>query len=178
MKGSMLIGTVLGAGLAVGAGGIASYQMMNKGPDYAEVVAVTPVTERIETPREECTDVPVTRQKAVKDKHQIAGTVVGAVAGGLLGNAIGGGGDNTAAKVAGAAAGGYAGNKAQEHLQKNNTETVMETQCETVVDVSENTIGYDVEYRLGEETGHVRMDRDPGRTIPVKDGQLDIAANP
>jgi uncharacterized protein YcfJ len=178
MKGSMLIGTVLGAGLAVGAGGIAGYQMMTKGPDYAEVVAVTPVTERIETPREECRDVPVTRQKAVKDKHQITGSVVGAVAGGLLGNALGGGGSNTGAKVAGAAAGAYAGNKAQEHIQENNTETVMETQCQTVVDVSENTIGYDVEYRLGEETGQVRMDRDPGRTIPVKDGQLDIAQNP
>ena len=86
-------------------------------PDYAQVVDVTTVTESIKTPREECHDKVVTRQKPVEDTHQVAGTVIGAVAGGLLGNAIGGG-KNTAAKIAGAAAGGYAGNKTQETMQE------------------------------------------------------------
>jgi len=174
MNRSMLIGTLFGAGIATAAGGFAGYTMLNE-PKFAEVVDVTPVTERIETPREECRDVQVTRQKAVKDKHQVTGTVVGAIAGGLLGNALGGGGSNTGAKVAGAAVGGYAGNKAHEKIQQNNTETVTETRCDTVVDVSENTVGYDVTYRIGEQTGQVRMDHDPGATIPLQDGQLVIA---
>jgi uncharacterized protein YcfJ len=170
----MLIGAVAGAGIALAGGGIAGYKMINE-PKFAQVIAVTPVTERIETPREECTDRQVTRQKPVKDQHQVAGTVIGAVAGGLLGNALGGGGSNTGAKIAGAAVGGYAGNKTQERIQSNNTETVTETECKTVTDVSERTIGYDVEYSIGEQTGQVRMDHDPGDVIPLRDGQLVLA---
>lgn len=178
MNTSLLTGVVLGGALAVGAGGIASYQIMSRGPDVAEVLGVTPVTETIETPREVCEDVAVTRQKAVKDKHQITGTVVGAVAGALLGNALGGGGDNTGTKIAGAAAGGYAGNKAHEKIQENNTETVMERQCHTEVEVTERTIGYDVDYRIGEASGRVRMDHEPGPTIPLQDGELVLASSP
>lgn len=171
MNRSMMIGTVFGATVATAAGGFAGYRMLSE-PKYAEVVEVTPVTERVETPREECHDKQVTRQKAVKDKHQVTGTVIGAVAGGLLGNALGGGGGNTGAKLAGAAVGGYAGNKAHEKVQEGNTETVTETVCNTVTDVTQRTIGYDVTYRIGDEAGQVRMDHDPGEAIPLRDGQL------
>jgi uncharacterized protein YcfJ len=174
MNKSMLVGTVFGAGLATAAGGIAGYKMLS-GTEYAQVVAVTPVTETIKTPREECSDQVVTKQEPVKDKHKITGTVIGAVAGGLLGNAIGGSGKNTAAKVAGAAAGGYAGNKTQEHLQKNDTYQTTEQSCKTVFDVSERTVGYDVQYRIGDVPGEVRLDHDPGATIPLQDGKLLIA---
>ena len=174
MNKSMLVGIVFGAGLATAAGGIAGYKMLN-GPEYAQVTAVTPVTESIKTPREECTDQVVTKQEPVKDKHKIAGTVLGAVAGGLLGDAIGGGGKNTAAKIAGAAAGGYAGNKAQETMQKNDTYQATQRSCKTVYDVSERTVGYDVKYRIGDEPGEVRLDHDPGDTIPLQDGKLLVA---
>lgn len=174
MNRSMVIGGIFGAAVATAGGGIAGYKML-KEPEFAEVIAVAPVTERIETPREECHDVQVTRQKPVKDQHQVTGTVIGAVAGGLLGNALGGGGSNTGAKIAGAAVGGYAGNKAQEKIQDSNTETVTQRQCNTVVDVSERTVGYDVKYRIGEETGEVRMDHDPGDVIPLHEGQLVLA---
>jgi len=176
MNKSMLTGIVLGATVAVAGGGIAGYQMI-KGPQHAEVVSVTPVTERIETPREECHDVQVTRQKPIKDQHQVTGTVLGAVAGGLLGDAIGGGGSNKGAKLAGAVAGGYAGNKTQERIQDGNTETVTETVCKTLVDVSERTIGYDVSYRIGDTAGQVRMDHDPGSSIPLRDGELVLSGN-
>lgn len=174
MNKSMLIGTVFGAGLATAAGGFAGYKMLS-GPDYAQVVAVTPVTETIKTPREECVDKVVTRQEPVKDEHKITGTVLGAVAGGVLGNAIGGGGKNTAAKIAGAAVGGYAGNKTQEHLQKTDTYQTTERVCKTVYDESTKTVAYTVEYKIGDEPGRVRMDYDPGDKIPVQDGQLVIA---
>jgi len=172
MNKSMVTGILIGSSLAVAAGGIASYQLLPQEPQFAEVLKVTPATERIETPREVCEDVAVTRQKPVKDQHQITCTVVGAVAGALIGDALGGGGKNTGTKVAGAVAGGYAGNKAHEKIQQNNTETVTERRCETVVDVTERTIGYDVDYRIGETAGRVRMDREPGATIPLRDGEL------
>jgi uncharacterized protein YcfJ len=171
MNKSILVGTVLGAGLATAVGGFAGYRMLS-GPEFAEVVAVTAVTESVKTPREECHDQVVTRQQPVKDTHKIAGTVIGAVAGGVLGNVIGGGGKNTAAKIAGAAAGGYAGNKTQETMQENDTYQTTERVCKTVVDVSERTVGYDVKYRIGDVPGEVRMDHDPGDTIPLEDGKL------
>lgn len=174
MNRSMLVGAVLGAGLATAAGGFAGYRMLT-GPEYAQVVAVTPVTESIKTPREECSDQIVTRQEPVKDKHKITGTVLGAVAGGLLGDAIGGGGKNTAAKIAGAAVGGYAGNKTQETMQAGDTYQTTERVCNTVVDVSERTVAYDVKYQIGDVAGEVRMDHDPGDTIPLQDGKLVIA---
>jgi uncharacterized protein YcfJ len=174
MKKSMLVGTVFGAGLATAAGGFAGYKMLSD-QAYAQVVSVTPVTESIKTPREECSDQVVTKQEPVKDTHKIAGTVLGAVAGGLLGNAIGGGGKNTAAKIAGAAAGGYAGNKTQESLQKSDTYQTTQRVCKTLYDVSERTVGYDVKYQIGDVPGQVRMEHDPGDTIPVQDGKLALA---
>ena len=172
MNKSMIVGSVLGAAVAVAGGGIAGYKILEK-PKFAEVLAVTAVTERVETPREVCHDVQVTRQKPVKDQHQIAGTVIGAVAGGLLGNQIGGGSGKKIATVAGAVGGGYAGNKVQEGMQERDTYTATETRCSTVVDTSEKVVGYDVKYQLDGKIGQVRMDRDPGAQIPVnKEGQL------
>ena len=91
MNKSMLVGAVLGAVGVTAGGAVATYSLVNKGPEYAQVTDVQPIKQKVKTPREVCKDVAVTRQAPVKDQHQIAGTVVGALAGGLLGNQIGGG---------------------------------------------------------------------------------------
>ncbi len=39
-------------------------------------------------------------------------------------------------------------------------------------DITEHTWGYHVTYRIGDATGNVRMDYDPGDRIPLRDGQL------
>lgn len=171
MNKSLLVGTVLGAVGVTAGGAVATYSLVS-GPQYAEVLAVTPVNETIKTPRQVCNDVVVTRQKPVQDQHRIAGTAVGAVVGGLLGNQIGGGTGKKVATVAGAVGGGYAGNKVQEHMQNSDTYTTTETRCNTVTDVSEKLLGYDVKYQLGDKVDTVRMGRDPGAQIPVRDGQL------
>src|SRR5690606_34705982 len=173
MNKSMLVGAVLGAVGVTAGGAVATYSLVDRGPDYAEVLAVTPVNETVKTPREECKDVTVTRQRPVQDQHQIAGTAIGAIAGGLLGNQVGGGTGKKIATVAGAVGGGYAGNKIQEGMQQRDTYTTTETRCNTVTDTSEKLVGYDVKYQLGEKVGTVRMDRDPGDRIPVnKQGEL------
>jgi uncharacterized protein YcfJ len=171
MNKSMLVGAVLGAVGVTAGGAVATYNLVS-GPEYAEVLAVQPVKETIKTPREVCKDVAVTRQKPVQDQHQIAGTAIGAVVGGLLGNQVGGGSGKKIATVAGAVGGGYAGNKVQENMQANDTYTTTETRCSTVTDTSEKVVGYDVKYQLDGKEGQVRMARDPGARIPVKDGQL------
>ena len=168
----MMLGIGLGA-LGVTAGGaVATYSLGDFGPKYAEVLAVDPVKKAIRTPREVCKDVVVNHRKPVRDQHQVAGTVIGALAGGLIGNQIGAGSGKKLATVAGAAAGGYAGNKVQENMQAGDTYATTETRCTTVTDTSEKVVGYDVEYRLGEQVGRVRMDHEPGTRIPVRDGQL------
>lgn len=179
MNKSMLVGAVLGAVGVTAGGAIATYKLVNHGPEYAQVLGVQPVKQTIKTPREVCKDVAVTRQAPVKDQHQIAGTVIGAVAGGLLGNQIGGGTGKKIATVAGAVGGGYAGNKVQENMQNKDTYTTTETRCNTVNDLSERVVGYDVKYSIGDKVGKVRMDRDPGSQIPLdKNGQLILGQAP
>ncbi|WP_458128395.1 glycine zipper 2TM domain-containing protein [Pseudomonas sp. Z2-11] len=178
MNKSMLVGAVLGAVGVTAGGAVATYSLVKSGPEYAQVLAVDPVKTQIKTPREVCKDVTVTRQKPVQDQHQIAGTVLGAVAGGLLGNQIGGGNGKKIATVAGAAGGGYAGNKIQEGMQERDTYTTTQTRCNTVNDISDKVVGYDVRYMLDGKEGKVRMDRDPGNQIPVsKEGQLILGQN-
>ena len=178
MNKSMLVGAVLGAVGVTAGGAVATYSLVKSGPEYAQVLAVEPVKTQIKTPREVCKDVTVTRQKPVQDQHQIAGTVLGAVAGGLLGNQIGGGTGKKIATVAGAAGGGYAGNKIQEGMQERDTYTTTQTRCNTVNDISDKVVGYDVRYMLDGKEGKVRMVRDPGNQIPVsKEGQLILGQN-
>ncbi len=167
-----LTGVVLGGILATGLAAYGGYQVV-KGPAGAEVLDVKPITHVVKTPRQECKDQVVTKQKPIKDEKRVAGTVIGAVVGGVVGHQIGGGSGKDIATVAGAAAGGYAGNKVQKKIQENNTYQATENVCETVYDShTEETGKFRVRYRLNDKEGVVTMDHDPGKRIPVKDGEL------
>jgi uncharacterized protein YcfJ len=176
MDKSLVTGLVIGAAVAAGAGALAGLKLMNRGPEYAEVLKVTPVTRTIHTPRQECHDEQVTRQAPVKDEHQVLGTIAGAVIGGVIGHQVGGGSGRDLATVAGAAGGGYAGNRIQKNLQDRDTATTTEQKCATVYDSSEKITGYQVRYRLGGKEATLKMDHDPGPRIPLRDGQLDLTA--
>lgn len=179
MDKSMLKGVAVGgvAMVVLAAGGVTGYQAMTK-PQFAEVLAVREATEKVVTPHEECAQVQVHKQAPVKDPHRATGTVIGGVAGALLGSTIGGGKGKTVATVAGAAAGGYAGNQVQKNMQEKDVETTTETRCKTVNKTSEKRVGYDVSYRLDGKDGTVRMAFDPGKQIPVRDGQLVLEPQP
>jgi uncharacterized protein YcfJ len=181
MNKSMLTGLAIGAAVATAGGVIATnYSSWGKKqpeePEFAQVLNVEAIKRTVQTPREVCEDVPVTRQKPVKDQNKVVGTVAGAVLGGVLGNQVGEGSGKKLAAVAGAVAGGYAGNKVQENMQTKNTYTTTERRCHTVTDSHEVVDGYEVSYRLGETEGKVRMDHEPGETIPVANGQLQLDA--
>ena len=171
MDKSMLIGVVAGAIAVTAVGGFAGYKAM-KGPEYAEVLSAKAIDEKTRTPHQVCHDVTVSQRAPVRDENRIAGTAIGAVLGGVLGHQVGGGTGKTLATVAGAAGGGYAGNRIQENMQESDRETSRQTRCKTVYETTSKRVGYDVTYQLGEHQGVVRMDYDPGRRIPVEDGQL------
>lgn len=179
MDKSMLTGIGIGVAIAAAGGVIAGYNVIgNKEPAYAEVLSVDEVKQTVQVAREVCEEVPVTRQNPPKDERRIVGTVTGALIGGVLGNQVGGGSGKKIATVAGAAAGGYAGNKVQENMQAKDTYTEYETRCKTVTEPQAQLIGYDVSYRLGDDTGTVRMDHKPDARIPVQDGQLVLTQQP
>ena len=157
--------------VVLGTSGFTGYKSLTK-PKFAEVVAVKEVTETVVTPREHCENVQVHHEAPVKDENRIAGTVVGGLAGGLLGSAIGGGNGKTLATVAGAAAGGYAGNQVQKNMQQKDVVTTSEHRCKTLNTKSQKVLGYSVTYRLDGKDGVVRTSFRPGKTLPVKDGQV------
>lgn len=175
MNKSLVTGLVIGAAVVTAGAAVASFDVFDRSPKFAEVLKVDAVTKTERTPREVCNDHVVTHTQPAKDQKRIAGTVIGAVVGGVLGNQIGDGSGRKVATAAGAAAGGYAGNKVQQRMQNGNTYTTTETRCETVYDSNQKIVGYDVRYRLGDQEDTVRMDRDPGPRIPVENGQLQLA---
>ncbi|MFO1304840.1 MAG: glycine zipper 2TM domain-containing protein [Burkholderiales bacterium] len=174
MRNSNMSRAVIGmAAVALGLGA-AGCDSMSK-PKFAEVVSVKEAKETIKTPREVCEDVVVQKQAPVQDKNRVAGKVIGGVAGGVIGHQIGGGTGKTVATIAGAAGGAYVGNKVQKNAQERDVVSTTEKRCKTVEDVSEKLVGYDVAYKLDGKDGTIRMAYDPGKQIPVKDGQLVIA---
>jgi uncharacterized protein YcfJ len=179
MDKSMIKGMAIGgmAMVVLTAGGVTGYQALSQAAS-AEVLSAKEVMEKVVTPREVCEQVEVKRQAPVQDSNRVAGTALGGLAGGLLGNQIGGGRGKTAATVVGAAAGAYAGNQVQKNMQQKDLITTTENRCKTVEETSEKLVGYDVSYRLQGKEGVVRMDHKPGKTLPVKDGQLVLDAPP
>lgn len=147
------------------------------GPQFAQVVAVQPITQSATTskPRQVCQNEQVAVPETYKDKNQVGGAVVGGLVGALAGHQVGGGKGKTLATLGGAAAGAFAGHEIQKKHQENNA-TQMETRnvCHTVTDkaTSSKTVGYDVTYTLNGQAGHIRMDHDPGvgTGLPVRDG--------
>ena len=172
MNKSLVTGVVIGVAAAAGVSAVAGFKILNKGPEYAQVLKVTPLTKTVSTPRQECHDEQVTRQAKPRDQHQLIGSIAGAVVGGVLGHQIGGGRGKDIATVAGAAAGGYAGNRIEKHVQDKQTETTTETKCQTVYDKSVKKLGYSVRYRINDQEHTIKMDHDPGEKIAVKDGQV------
>lgn len=173
MNKSMIIGVVLGAGIATAGGAIGGYQLL-KQPTSAEVIKSVAITKEVKVPHEECTEKTVVHQKPVKDENRVAGKAIGAVLGGILGHQVGGGNGKKVATVAGAVAGGYAGDKVQDNMQKKDTYTTTENQCETRYEKHEETEGYNVTYRLKGKEATVKMSYNPGKEIPLKNGELDL----
>ncbi|EOE0250859.1 glycine zipper 2TM domain-containing protein [Klebsiella oxytoca] len=173
MNKSMLAGIGIGVAAALGVAAVAGLNVLDRGPQYAQVVSSTPIKESIKTPRKECRNVTVTHRRPVQDENRIAGSVLGAVAGGVIGHQFGGGRGRDVATVVGALGGGYAGNQIQGSMQEGDTYTTTQQRCKKVYDKSEKMLGYDVTYKIGDQQGKIRMDRDPGAQIPLdSNGQL------
>ncbi|EIG92519.1 hypothetical protein OkiPb00131_22320 [Escherichia coli] len=103
MNKSMLAGIGIGVAAALGVAAVASLNVFERGPQYAQVVSATPIKETVKTPRQECRNVTVTHRRPVQDENRITGSVLGAVAGGVIGHQFGGGRGKDVATVVGGA---------------------------------------------------------------------------
>lgn len=147
MKESTLTGVLAGAAVVTAGLAFASFRILEGDAQFAEVLAVQPIVESVQRPRQECPE------ELTVDGHRAPGTP-GAP------HAV-----PTALALANPVA--TATSAAQDPAPNPAT-----TNCRTVYESILETIGYDVVYRLGNRQGTVRMDHDPGDRIPVKDGEL------
>lgn len=148
-------------------------------PEFAQVVAVQPVTQTFATsrPHRVCREEQVAVPVPYRDQNQVGGAVAGGVLGALAGHMIGGGHGRTLMTLAGAAGGAFAGHEIQKrHQEDNATEMQTRNVCHTVTDhaTSTRTVAYDVTYTLDGRTGHLQMARAPmvGSGLPVHDGAV------
>lgn len=132
-------------------------------PDTARVISVTPRTEQVNYPRQEC------RQEYSYGDPQgrgNTGAVIGGVAGGLLGSQVGGGNGRVAAAAAGAVIGAITGDRL-ENDRGGSTQQVSQ-RCYTVDSWQTRTVGYAVTYVYQGRTFSTVMSRDPGNRLPVR----------
>jgi uncharacterized protein YcfJ len=171
MNKSLITGLAVGGIAVTAAGAFAGYQAVSDRKS-AQVLDVEQLTRSVKTPRQVCSDEVVSHEVTSRDPKRVTGSIIGAVAGGVLGNQIGDGSGQTVATVAGAAAGGYAGSKIQKHMQDGKTTQSVEQRCRTVYDSVDKADGYNVRYRLDGEVRTVKLNYDPGMSIPVENGLL------
>jgi len=133
--------------------------------DSARVLSVTPKTESVNIPRQECR-TEYQQQSYGSQHNSIMGAVIGGVAGGLLGNTIGRGSGRVAAAAVGAGVGAIAGDR----ISRNNTVTTRSVPVETCYQVDNwqtvNT-GYLVTYEYNGRTYSTVTAVDPGDYIDV-----------
>ena len=164
--------TILAAGGLVTLAGVAAVAG-HEASTTARVVSAIATTHSVRVAHEQCHDEPVVHQAPVKDTHRLLGTGLGAAIGGILGHQVGGGRGNTLATVAG---GAYAGNKVQEKTQQADTTTTIEKRCETTYEHRQEPAGYEVVYDYRGERHRVHLDHDPGTTLPVVGGKVQLSA--
>ena len=138
---------------------------------YAQVIGTDPVreTSTVSTPHEVCNDVVVQDRLPERDGN-VGGTVAGAVIGGLIGNQVGKGNGRKLATVAGAVGGGFAGREIDRRHVGGQVVNRTERQCHTETSTSEasRVVAYNVTYRNPDgTTGSTRMDSRPGSRIPL-----------
>lgn len=131
--------------------------------DTARVVRVSPQTEQINQPRQECH---TEYTQAPPPNRGIGGSILGGLAGGILGNQVGGGNGRTAATAVGAIAGAITGDRVENNNQAAGQQEVR--QCHTVDNWQTRNNGYAVTYEYNGHTYTSVMPYDPGSRLRLR----------
>ncbi len=132
--------------------------------DSARVLSVTPQTDRVNMPRQECrTDY---QQQTYNNGSSPVGAIIGGIAGGLLGSTVGRGNGRVAAAAVGAGVGAVTGDR----IGNNNnvsTRTVPVQSCYQVDNWQTVNTGYLVAYEYNGRTYTTVTNQPPGKYIDV-----------
>ncbi len=136
--------------------------------DSARVISVSPQTERVNMPRQECRTEYQQQSGRQEGDRSIAGAVIGGVAGGLLGNTIGRGNGRIAAAAIGAGVGALAGDRIGNQNNNGATSRSVPVQsCYQVDNWQTVNSGYLVTYEYNGRTYSTVMNEHPGNVIDV-----------
>ena len=138
--------------------------------EYADVIAVEPVIERVEVPvsGKVCWDEEVYHRH--RGYRSGAPQIIGSIIGGVIGNQFGGGHGKDAMTFAGAALGAAVARDVQEQHARDAEYATTELRCEIETDYREEdtVVGYDVTYEYKDETYTARMKYPPRDKIRVR----------
>lgn len=134
--------------------------------DYARVLAVTPQTERVNVPREQCHTEYVRESYNSYDRSPV-GAIIGGIAGGLLGSQIGKGNGRVAGAAVGAGVGAVVGDRIGS-VQRTGYSTRPVEHCAVVDDWQTVNRGYLVTYRYNGREYSTVTDTYPGESIRVR----------
>lgn len=131
--------------------------------DSARVLSVTPQTQRVNMPRQECR---TEYQQQTYSNSSPAGAILGGIAGGLLGSTVGRGNGRVAAAAVGAGVGAIAGDRIGNN-NSTTTRTVPVESCYQVDNWQTVNTGYLVAYEYNGRTYTTVTSQPPGKYIDV-----------
>lgn len=134
--------------------------------DTARVISVSPQTERINVPQQECR-TEYQQQSYSQGGNSITGAVIGGIAGGLLGSTVGKGSGRVAAAAVGAGVGAIAGDRISNSRQNVVTRNVPVEVCYQVDRWQTVNTGYFVTYEYNGRTYNTVTNEHPGRYVDV-----------
>lgn len=146
--------------------------------DNARVINVTPQTERVNMPRQECHTEYVRENYSYNNDRSPAGGIIGGIAGGLLGSTIGRGNGRIAAAAVGAGVGAVVGDRIGNQPNSVGSVDRPVDRCVSVDNWQIVNRGYLVRYNYNGRDYTTVTDNDPGNVIRVRVGVSDGRSAP
>lgn len=135
--------------------------------DTARVLSVREKTERINTPREECTTETVTTtSSAPSSERELGGALIGGLAGAIIGSQVGKGSGKTAGAAVGAATGALVGDRIQNSGGSAAAPQTIQ-RCRMIDSWQTRSLGYEVSYEYRGRTYSEVLPFQPGNTLRV-----------
>jgi uncharacterized protein YcfJ len=135
----------------------------------ARVTNVTPITETVSHPSQQCWSEYQQSTRTVSPEHNYGGAVLGTIVGGVVGSRFGKGNGKLVGTAAGAAIGAVTGDHIANRDAHAETRTVTTPvqRCETVDNFETRTTGYRVTYEYDNYKFTTRLPYHPGNQMRV-----------
>ena len=137
--------------------------------DVAKVISVSPVTETVNHPTQQCWTENQQTTQYVAPRYSPAGALIGGLAGGLLGSTVGQGTGKVAAAAGGAVLGAISGDRLANHNAAGSsyTTTTPVQRCRQVDNFETVNSGYLVTYEYNGQLFKTTLPYNPGNELRI-----------